>query len=86
MLIAFRKKGEDSVLWTTKFVQNILDYKMQASRWVTGVKAFMFLFYLATIFYTTCKTYVMYFFFLHLVEEIVEFFSHAKGLKYKEAA
>jgi hypothetical protein len=58
MLIAFRDKGPDSDLFNTKFVQNLLDYKMEASRWVTGTKGMLFLIYLGIIFYTVEKSYV----------------------------
>jgi hypothetical protein len=86
MLIAFRDKGPDSDLFNTKFVQNLLDYKMEASRWVTGIKGILFLIYLGIIFYTVEKSYVQFFFFLHLLEEVTEFFAAKNGRAFREAA
>jgi len=58
---------------------------MEQSRFVTMTRAVMFLVYLATIFYTVDKTYVMYFFFLHVLEEGIELISTSKGKTWKEA-
>jgi len=75
LLVAFRNCGNESDIFTTTYVKNLLDYKMGQTRWISYGLLFAYVFYLFMITISTEKVYVRNFFFAHALESTLMFLS-----------
>jgi len=58
LLVAFRNCGNESDIFSTTYVKNLLDFKMGQTQWISYGLLLSYLFYLFTITVSTEKCYV----------------------------